>query len=323
MRLNYGGVVYDRTLALVADTVGGDRISLDYNVVPEIGELFRRVCADAEFEAAEISLSSLTTMISRGDDRYIGIPVFPSRCFRHSFIFVRSDRGIERPADLAGKRIGIEEYGMTAAVWMRGIFEHEYGLAPKDVKWRSGGLIAPGREERIPLDLPAEIDFDHIPDDRALEEMLFAGDLDGLVATGVPAQFDHNGGPVKRLFEDYVEVERDYFSRTGNFPIMHTVAVRRDVYERHPEAPALLLEAFREAKALARERLYDLHSLAVQLPWLGAELERVEDLFDGDAFPIGFEENREVVGTLTRYNFEQGLSERLVDPAELFAAETR
>lgn len=320
IRLNYGGVVYDRTLALMSGRAGEGRIGLDYNVVPDIAELFKRVCADAEFEAAEISLSSLTSMISRGDDRYIGIPVFPSRCFRHSFIFVRGDR-IQEPADLAGKRIGVEEYGMTAAVWVRGVLEHDFGVPPSAIHWRFGGLATPARHERLPLELPDDVELEPIPADRALEEMLFSGDLDALVATGIPAQFDHRRGPVKRLFENYLEVERDYFKRTGIFPIMHTVGVRRDVYERHPEAPGLLLDAFREAKELSRERLDDLHSLAVALPWLGAELEQIEELFDGDPFPFGFEANARVLETLVGYSYEQGLSSRRVDPRELFAPE--
>lgn len=320
LELNYGGVVYDRTLELMAGPIG--EVKLRYNVVPDIAELFKRVCADAEFEAAEISLSSLTSMISRGDDRYVGLPVFPSRCFRHSFIFVRSDRGIDEPKDLAGRLVGVEEYGMTAAVWMRGILEHEHGVAPKDIRWRFGGLTSPARHERIPLQLPEDVEHSPIPNDRALEEMLFAGDIDALIATGIPEQFDHTGGPVKRLWADYQEVETAYYERTKIFPIMHTVAVRRDVYEQHPEAPAQLLEAFKEAKRISRERLYDLHSLAVQLPWLGTELERVEDLFGGDAFPIGFEENEMVLDTLLGFNYEQGLSERRVEPRELFAPET-
>lgn len=322
LTLNYGGVLYDRTLALLAGTAGAGEVKLDYNVVPDIAELFKRVCADAEFEAAEISLSSLTSMVSRGDDRYVGIPVFPSRCFRHSFIFVRSDRGIKEPRDLAGKLVGIEEYGMTAAVWIRGLLEHDFGVPPGEMRWRFGGLTTPARHERIPLSLPKDIELEPIPQDRALEEMLFAGDLDALVATGIPAQFEPTGGPVERLFGDYQEVERRYFQRTKIFPIMHTVAVRRDVYGKRPDAPSLLLDAFREAKDAARERLYDLHSLAVQLPWLGAELEVIDELFAGDPFPIGFDENLHVLQTLVEYSHEQGLSDRQVDPRELFAPET-
>lgn len=322
LKLNYGGVLYDRTLALAAGVAGKDKVRLEYNVVPDIAELFKRVCADAEFEAAEISLSSLTSMVSRGDDRYIGIPVFPSRCFRHSFIFVRSDRDIDEPKDLVGKLVGIEEYGMTAAVWVRGLLEHEFDVPPKAMRWRFGGLTTPQRHERLALALPPEIELEAIPGDRALEEMLFAGDLDALVATGIPHAFDPKGGPVKRLFPNYREVERDYLQRTGIFPIMHTVAVRRDVYEKHPETPAILLQAFHEAKDIARERLYDLHSLAVQLPWLGAELELIDELFGGDPFPIGFDENVATLETLVKYSYEQGLSARLVDPRELFAPET-
>jgi 4,5-dihydroxyphthalate decarboxylase len=321
--LHYGGVIYDRSLALLMGVVKPKGMQLHYEVVSDISELFRRVCADAEFEAAEISLSSLTAMVSRGDDRYIGIPVFPSRCFRHSFVFVRTDRGIGGPTNLAGKLVGVEEYQMTAAVWIRGFLDHDYGVPPKALRWRYGGLTSPGYRPRLPLSLPSEIDIQPIPGDRALEEMLYAGDLDALVTTAVPQRFwSDPRGPVRRLFEDYRAVEREYFQRTGIFPIMHTVALRRDVYEARPETAVALLDAFREAKEVAHNRLTDLNALAVELPWLSSDLEELNALFGGDAFPIGFEPNAHVLATLVRWSYEQGLSSRLVDPHELFAPET-
>lgn len=321
--LHYGGIIYDRSLALLTGVVAPKGMLLNYEVVPDITELFRRVCADAEFEAAEISLSSLMAMISRGDNRYVGIPVFPSRCFRHSFVFIRTDRGIEGPADLAGKVMGVEEYQMTAAVWIRGFLEHDYGVPPDAIRWRYGGMTKPGYRPRLAHSLPPEINIELIPQDRALEEMLYAGELDALLTTAVPQRYRAGDtGLVTRLFRNYRAVEAEYFQRTGIFPIMHTVAVRRDVYEARRETASALLEAFKEAKALAHDRLVDLNALAVELPWLGADLEELDALFGGDAFPIGYEPNAHVLETLAAYSHEQGLSSRLIDPRELFAPET-
>jgi 4,5-dihydroxyphthalate decarboxylase len=238
-------------------------------------------------------------------------------------VFIRADRCIDGPGDLTGKLVGVEEYQMTAAVWIRGFLEHDYGVPPSRVRWRYGGLTKPGYRARLALSLPPEIDIESIPPDRALEEMLYAGDLDALVTTAVPRRYQSGEQDVvRRLFSDYRAVEAAYFRRTGIFPIMHTVAIRRDVYETRRGIASALLEAFKESKRLARDRLTDLNALAIELPWLGAELEELGTLFGGDAFPIGYEPNAHVLQTLAAYSYEQGLSGRLVDPRELFAPET-
>jgi 4,5-dihydroxyphthalate decarboxylase len=320
--LSLGCAVYlDRTLALATGEVTPMGVDLNFQPMA-ISELFRRMTRHAEFDAAELSLSTLMIMRSSGDDRFVAIPVFPARAFRQRQLYVNPESGIERPEDLAGKRVGLREYQITAALWMRAFLQHDFGVEPSSIHWRYGGVETPYWAERLEHATPAGVDLQRIPPDRSLVGMLEAGELDALALTHAPKSF-HEGSPkIRRLFPDYRPVEQDYFRRTGYFPIMHTVVVRRDVYEANRWVATSLLRAFQEAKEAGRRRVRDMDILAVSDPWWETELEAVDEVFGGDPFPYGFAANANILEAATQYSFEQGLSQRKLDPAELFAPET-
>jgi 4,5-dihydroxyphthalate decarboxylase len=308
----------DRTMPLIVGDVRPAGIDLTFlRMYPE--EVFWRMTRHAEFDAAEMSLSSYLLRRSRGDDAVLAIPVYPSREFRHSCIWVRSDAGIETPGHLKGRRMGVPEYQMTAAVWIRGLLSDDYGVAPSDLDWFSGGLYQPGREEKLPISIPG-VQITAIQAHQTLSEMLLDGELDAIMGPRPPSGFP--GPKVRRLFEDFKAVEQAYFRRTGVFPIMHTVVVRRELLEREPWVARSLYDAFCEAKARATAQLSEAVVLAVTLPWLIAEVESTQALMGEDYWPYGLERNRAALETLVRYSCEQGLAQRAVAIEELFAPTT-
>jgi len=319
----YGGVNYlDRTAALQNGSISPAGIDLNYVVVPGIGDLFRRVALHAEFDAAEFSASSYFMMLGKGDRRFVAIPVFTSRSFRHSQVYVNTRSGINRPEDLAGRNVGILDYQMTAALWVRAFLEHDHGVAPKDIKWWTGGLYTPDFAERMPMTMPPGVELKRIPADKTLEGMLASGELDALVTTEPPRAFLAGAPDVARLFADHRKVEADYFRRTGFFPIMHLVVIRRDVYEANRWIAVSLLQAFEAAKQSGRARMHYQGAYAVGLPWLNAEMEEVDRLFGGDAFPYGVARNRAILEQMVAYAYEQGFTPRKLEVDELFAPET-
>jgi 4,5-dihydroxyphthalate decarboxylase len=309
----------DRTRALADGTTNVDGISLNF-LPHQIEETFWRMLKHQEFDAAEMSMSSYMMARDRGYPELIAIPVFPSRFFRHSCIFVNADADIDEPRDLIGKDAGVPEYQMTASLWIRGILEDEYGVAPTDMNWYHGGEEEGGREEKLELDLPDELQLDYIPDDRTLSGLLETGDLDALVTARAPSSFETDA--VERLFPNFRDVERDYYERTGIFPIMHTVVLRRDRYEANPWIAQELYKAFTESKRRCLERIDDTGALKTALPWLHAELEETRDLMGWDYWPYGIEDNRNTLETMIRYSYDQGLINRKFDVNELFAPET-
>lgn len=321
--LTYGGFTYlDRTLPLQTGEVSPAGIELNYVTIAEIGALFRRMAQFAEFDAAEMSLSTLMLMTGRGTSPLVGIPVFPSRSFRHAFIFVGDESGIDAPADLKGKRIGVQDYQATAYVWIRALLEHEYGVRPQDMTWYVGGLDIVVYQHRLRHQTPPGVEIRTVPPGRTVEDMLRAGELDAVMTPEELVSTTGAAANWHRLFPDHQQLEREYFARTGIFPIMHTVVLRRDVYEANPWVALALLEAFEQAKALSRRRMADHSAPALTLPFLQQSLAELDQVFGGDAFPFGVEANRGVLDALTQYSFEQGLSPRRLQPDELFAPET-
>jgi 4,5-dihydroxyphthalate decarboxylase len=322
LELTYAGLLYlDRTLPLLTGEVRPSGVDLRYEVFPRVEDLFRRQAQHAEFPVSEMSLGTFLVLTARGDAPFVGLPVFLSRHFRHREVYVNERAGITEPTALRGKRVAVPEYQMTAAVWVRGILRDEYGIEPEEIDWHTGGLREPAYAERLAVRLPAGVEVRRIPVDRTLEEMLQSGDLDALITTEQPPAMREPGSPIRRLFTDYGEVERAYYSRTGIFPIMHLLVVRRDVYEANPWVAKSLTDAFTEAKAAGNARLRFQPSLPVGLPWLQEAIEEVDRDFDGDAFPYGVEPNRHVLDVMTRYMHEQGLTARRVGVDELFAPE--
>ena len=259
---------------------------------------------------------------SRGDERFVAIPVFTSRSFRHSCVFINTNKGIKTPQDLKGKVVGVPEYQITACLWIRGIFQHEYGVHPRDIVWRSGGEETPGRVEKLKITLPSDIDYGSIPADRTLSEMLDSGDLDAVFVARAPSCYDRRSPNVKRLFDDYIQVEKDYFNKTGIFPIMHTVCIRREIYNQYPWVAMSLYKALKAAKNQIVTNLQNTVALYATLPWLVYEAERTREIMGVDWWPYGIEPNRKTLEAMCQYSFEQGLSEKLVTVEDLFASET-
>ncbi len=321
LKLTFSCWNYDRTRALVDGSVQPDGIDLNCLSLP-VEETFFRMLRYQEFDVAEMSLSSYTVSLQREQPPFIAIPIFPSRFFRHSSIFVSAKSGIREPKDLIGKRIGTPEFQMTAPVWIRGILQDEYGVAPSSVEYWTGGEEEPGREEKLKLDLPPAIRIRPIGPDQTLARMLAEGEIDALHTARSPSTFQSRPADVKRLFENYMEVERAYYRKTRIFPIMHTIAIRRAVYEANPWIAQSLYKAFVESQRRTYQDLSETAALKGMLPWLTAHVEDARREMGNDWWSYGFEGNRHVLDTFLRYHHEQGLSKRRLTPDALFAKET-
>jgi 4,5-dihydroxyphthalate decarboxylase len=314
--------LYDRTLPLADGSVTVE--GADMNVVLlEPGEMFQRQARHAEFDVAEFSVATYTILHTQGDRRTIALPIFPSRRFRHGHIFVSTRAGIRAPGDLAGKRMGAGEFQQTAAVWMRGLLHHEYGVRTEQIEWYFGGYAHPEAfVDRIPVELPPAIRTHTIPADQSLDQLLDAGEIQGLIGTSVPPSLQRGSPHVARLFPNYVEAEREYYQRTGILPIMHLVVLRRSLYEQHPWLAASLLKAFHQAKELSYRRLARHGTLFCGLPWLHTYLEETRELMGRDPWPYGLAPNRAQLEVFYQYMLEQGLIPRPVTIEELYAPET-
>ena len=308
---------YDRVRPLLDGHVRIDGLDPVYLLL-EPEEIFFRAFRGAQFDVCELSLSSFAVQTARGENPYVGVPVFPSRMFRHGAIYIRTDRGIRSPADLRGRRIGLPEYQLTACVWARILLEEDHGVAPHEIRWVRGGLEEPGREEKIPLDLPKAVSLEDAPHDRTLSMMLAAGELDGLISPRAPSLFEQGHASIGRLFPDPAAAARSYFGRSRIFPIMHTLGVRRSLAADHPWLPGALLKAFTEAKTQAIAMLADSAAAKVSLPFADEDLIAARALMGHDYWSYGIEANRHVLDTFLRHHHAQGLSARRLTPEELF-----
>jgi 4,5-dihydroxyphthalate decarboxylase len=312
---------YDRTRALMDGTVKVDGIDLNYLNLP-VEETFFRMARFREFDISEMSLSSYCVTLSKPERPFVALPIFPSRFFRHSCIYVNANSGIREPKDLIGKRIASPEYQMTAPVWIRGILSDHYNVPVDAQPYLYGGEEEVGRIEKMKLALPPNIQVSPIAPHQTLSQMLYDGELDALYTARMPSSFLKGDGKVKRLFEDYPEVERRYYRETGIFPIMHTVVMRREVYEANRWIAQSLTKAFIEAQRHTYEDLKDTAALKAMLPWLSAYVDETQREFGDDWWPYGLEKNIKTLDTFTRYHHEQGLSPRKLDVQELFAPES-
>jgi 4,5-dihydroxyphthalate decarboxylase len=312
---------YDRTRALADGRVAPEGI--DLNLLPlDVEETFFRMLRGREFDAAEMSLSSYCVSLLRDDPAFVAIPVFPSRFFRHGCIFVSTRSGIRQPADLIGRRIGVPEYQMTAPVWIRGLLADDYGVDPASVQYFTGGEEEPGRDEKLKLSLPPRFSVTPIGPDQTLARMLADGEIDALHTARTPSTFYSRPDDVKRLFPDFVGVEKAYYRRTGIFPIMHVIAIRRDVYEANRWIARSLFKAFIAAQRITYDNLAVTSAMTSMLPWQVAAVEDARAELGDDWWPYGLDRNRAVLDTFLRYHHEQGLSARRLQPEELFAPET-
>ncbi|MPS26177.1 ABC transporter substrate-binding protein [Pigmentiphaga sp.] len=291
-------------------------------LVIEAEECFHRAFRFQEFDVCEMSMSSHMATVSRGENQYVGIPAFVSRVFRHAGIYIRTDRGIDRPQDLRGRKVGVPEYQITANVWMRGLLKDEYGVDPKDIQWRRGGIEEPGRGERSPISLPDNIDLQQVPDDATLSDMLANGEIDAMLSARAPSCFERGVANVGRLFPNFREVEQDYYRRTGLFPIMHMIGIRKSLVEAHPWLPVSVFKAFLAAKDIAVKDLGEIAVLMTTLPWVVDHYNETRRLMGEDFWPYGYEKNLNTLETFARYHHDQHLSARPVQAHELFAPST-
>lgn len=320
MTLTIGCGAYDRTWPLIGGAVAVDGIDLDWEIVPpEVA--FSRGMVDGAWQLSELSLCTQLVQLSRDSNLYTAVPVYPSRAFRHSAIYVRADAGIESPADLIGRTIGSPEWQMTANVWARGILADEYGVTLESVQWLQGGVDRTGQEEKVAIDLPLHIRYRSIGPDETLWGLMQEGRVDAIIAPRAPQAFVAGDPRVRRLFPDVKAAEQEYFRRTGIFPIMHLLGIRNDVLAEHPDLPGRLFDAFEAARARAVHELEQVAYFTVMLPWLVDHLAETKTVLGRDYWAYGTGgANATVLDTLCRYAHEQGLTDRRMTAADLFPA---
>ncbi|TAN31028.1 MAG: ABC transporter substrate-binding protein, partial [Actinomycetota bacterium] len=307
---------YDRNEALRTGAIKPEGIDLTYIAIQSPPEIFTRMIDFKSFDASEMSLSGYLQMRSRGQEEFVAIPVFPSRVFRHGFIFVRDH--IENPKDLENSVVGVPEYWQTAAVWIRGILQHEYGVDLRSIEWREGGVDVPlSSQEQNLRKAAGGYRPEMIPEGQCLSDQLALGSLDAVIGARKPASVGTVPG-LRRLFPNYREVEAEYFKRTGIFPIMHTLVIRTELYERHPWVAESLFKAFQESKKMCLDQMRFTGTIRYTLPWLFSDLEEIDDIFAGDPWPYGFTANRKVLETFATYLHEQGFIAEAIDIGDFF-----
>jgi len=317
LRLTFACGPYDRTQALRDGTIQVDGVDLNY-ITMQPAEIFWRQLQYQEFGASEMSLSNYTTLVAGGKSPFIAIPVYPSRVFRHGYFFVNADKGIKSGADLKGKRGGVPEYSMTAAVYMRGLMQHEFGVNFEKIHWVQGAVNkagAHGKPTVLPLLKPMPIEID--PSGRSLSDLIEDRVVDATLGTSLPESIRTNPD-VARLFPNYVEMEREYYKRTGIYPIMHLVAIKRDIYERYPYVATSLYDAFIESKKIAMKHMFNLRALRYMTPFLMRDIDEIYEVFNGDPWPYGVEKNRKTLEALVTYLVGQHLIAAPVKVDDLF-----
>lgn len=313
LAISLGCLEYDHTRALREAKVPVEGIELSYIPAARPSQIFLRMLRDEEFDASEMSLSNYLISLAHGDHRFVALPVFPSRVFRHSSIWISSDGAIREPKDLIGRRVGIPDYSMTALLFIRGMLKHQYGVLPEDIQWFRS------RSEHVSVQVPATIRIQNIGADQTLETMLEDGQLDAIVTTSAPASFTQGSARIRRLFPDSREVEAEYYKQTGILPIMHTLVIKRAVYEANRWVAVSLARAFQAAK----EEAYARYAEALYpLPWFGLDLESAKRVLGEDTYPYGIARNLPTLNAATLYAYEQGLTDRRLELNELFALET-
>ncbi|MBI2586376.1 MAG: 4,5-dihydroxyphthalate decarboxylase [Rhodospirillales bacterium] len=323
--LSLGCWDYDRVKAVLDGRVTVNGFALKPTVMAPT-DIFARAFTEAPFDVSELSLSSYMLQVANGNCAYVAIPAFLSRAFRHGGIFVRADRGIKKPKDLQGRLVGVPEYQMTMAMWVRGILQDEHGVDFRNIRWRTGGLHHAGRKERLALDLPAAMDVKPIGATDTLNGLLAAGELDAVVAPTMPAAFLAGDANVRRLFADPVAAERAYYKKTGMFPIMHVLGLRRTIADKHPNLAAELFRAFVKARDMALTELKvtaEASANRVMLPWFAAEWEATRALMGEGVWTYGVEKNIKELEAACRYSEEQNLAPRRLAVDELFHPATR
>jgi 4,5-dihydroxyphthalate decarboxylase len=310
---------YDRNRPLIDGAVQIDGVDPVFMTLsPE--EIFFRAFRFQDFDVCELSLSSFTVKTAQGDCPYVGVPAFLSRAFRHNSIYVRTDR-IKKPEDLKGRKVGVPEYQLTANVWARAILEDDFGVKPSDIHWIRAGIEDADRPEKITVKLPPGVRLDNGPAGLSISELLIKGEIDGFIAPRPPSHIA--GHPnIGWLFPDPIAAGKDYFKRTGIFPIMHLLGVRRTLVDKHPWLPAAMMKAFEQSKAAALVKLNDTSATKVTLPFVEEQLKETRELMGEDFWAYGLAPNRKALDAFLRRHHSEGLSHRLLTPEELFHPST-
>jgi 4,5-dihydroxyphthalate decarboxylase len=305
--------------ALECGIVQPEGIDLRYIPIQSSPEIFARMIKTRSFDVSEMSLAHYMIMRLRGEFPYVAIPVFPSRVFRHGYIFINRNAGIAEAKDLEGRRVGVQEYRQTAGVWVRGILQHEYGVDLDTIKWVEGGVNAP-RAPDAEMDLrpTRELNLEVIPDDRTLNDMLEAGEIDAYYGARRPDALD-NGRNVTRLFPDYRAREKAYYVKTGFHPIMHTVVIREELYREHPWIAESLYKACEEAKGWALRQMRFSGAQRLMLPWLYDEIAEMDALMGRNAWAYGIGPNRATLEAFLQYLVDQHFLEKTAPIDDLFA----
>ena len=321
MKLSISCGAYDRTWPLIAGLIAPEGIEFDWHIMPPEAA-FVQGQVEGRFDLTEMSTSTYLLQLSRGDNPYKAIPVFLSRAFRHSAIFVRTGAGITDPSQLKGRPFGVSEYQLTANLWARGILSDEYGVRAEDVDWVQGGLNddEAGREDKVDLGLSDNINLRHIPKDDSLWAMMARDELDAIMGPRAPHAFHEGDNRIKRLFDDVKGAEQAYFKKTGLFPIMHLLGIKHKLIEQHPELPRLLFDAFEQARQHAERELNMIAYNYVMLPWVVAHMAETRAVMGDDFWPYGIEKNRKVLEAMCRYSYEQGMAKTHFTVEDLFAS---
>ncbi len=312
---------YEHVREITQGLVRADGITLTPLIFPSIEEITFRFTRSLEWDVSELSFGKYIALVSQGAAPMVAIPVFPSRVFRHSAIYVRGDRGIKVAKDLEGRAVGIPEWAQTAGIYVRGLLAEEYGVDLAKIHWLQAGVNEPGRAEKVALKLPAGIRYQARPDS-SLAAMLASGEVDAVISARAPQAFAP-GGPVVRLFPNYRAEEERFFKKTGIFPIMHLITMRRTAFEQHPWIAMNLYKMFDEAKRRCFDRLADFTCARIPLPWAAAIAEEIVAGYGPDPFPYGIEASRPTIEAFCRYANDQGVTRRRMTADDLFPREVR
>jgi 4,5-dihydroxyphthalate decarboxylase len=320
LNLTIATVPYDRVEALRFGEVRPDGITLVFRTVIPAHDIFYAMVEREAYDVSEMSLAYSLVRLAAGDAPFVAVPVFPSRVFRHGCIFVNRNAGIAKPKDLEGRRVGIQEFRQSALVWVRGMLRDDHGVDTGSIRWVEGGVNEPKRNTSTDMKSGRAWHIDAL-EGKSLSDALVAGEIDALIAATAPDS-RRTSADVVRLFPDFRQREQDYFRRTGIFPIMHTLVVRKKIYRANPWVAASLFRAFEESKAVAAKRMRYTGAMVYMTPWLQSDVEEMDAVFGGDAWPYGMEANRNPLDTFLRYLVEDGFLDHAPGVDDLFVPVT-
>jgi 4,5-dihydroxyphthalate decarboxylase len=318
LKLSIGCGHYDRTEALRNGVVQPEGMDLTYVPIQSPPEIFARMIKNHAFDFAEMSTSMYLTLRAKKEFPFLALPIFPSKVFRHGFIFINKKSRIKKPRDLEGKRVGVPEYRQTAAIWIRGILQHEYGVNLDTIKWFEGGANAPREPDVLDLRPDKKIKIKFIGPEKTLNEMLAAGEIDAMIGARKPFSLDSDPN-VTRLFPDYRSEEKKYYKKTGIFPIMHTLVVNEELYQEHPWVAESMFKAFVQAKQWCLEQMKFSGTMRYTLPWLFADIDEMHEVFGADPWAYGLEPNRPTLEALVQYLHDQKFLAKKVRIEDMFA----